>query len=548
MDDHPKAADQLSPSEIEELRARLAEAEETLRAIRDGEVDALLVADETGDRVYTLRSADAPYRALVEQMQEGAVTVTKSGGIIYANRRFAELVDVPLQRVIGSSIDQFVDSSDQGVMQSVIAEGAGNVVTRLRNPGKQPIDAHISVSSVQVDGMDHRTLIVTDMSTLLKVQRESRSKDEFLAMLAHELRNPLGAIGGAVQVLGLADAGEPSATRAREVIERQTMHMARLVDDLLDVGRVVTGKIVLHEKPMDLAETVRASVGAITTAQGIEGRVVVSADSVWVRADPVRVEQVVGNLVSNALKFGGSDQPIRVSVREEGGQAVFEVTDEGTGIDPDLLPNIFDLFVQGPATVDRGKGGLGIGLTLVRRLVELHGGTIEAASDGKDRGATFTVRVPATTPRHADSDGASVSAHARRARILLVDDNADSREMYSLILQGDGHEVHEAEDGVAALAMFHGVSPDAAIVDIGLPGMDGYELARRIRSTPAGQTVTLIALTGYGFPEDRERSRRAGFDRHLVKPAAPDDLRRELHDLAREPVRGRDRKLPPNGE
>ncbi len=542
------SVDDLDPSELDGLRARLAEAEETLRAIRHGEVDAVLVTDDSGDRVYTLRSADAPYRALVEQMQEGAATVNKTGGIMYSNRRFAELVDVPLQRVIGASIEQFVDPVDRDRLKALIADGAGGLRTRLRDHGRPPIEAHISVSSVLVDGLEHRTLIVSDMSTLTKMQRESRSKDEFLAMLAHELRNPLGAISGAVQVLGLSDLREPRATRAREVIERQTMHMARLVDDLLDVGRVVTGKIALALQPIDVAESVRSYVAVTTSAQELEARILVTAESVWVLADPVRLEQIIGNLVSNALKFAGPDHPVRVSVRVEGGDAVLQVTDEGTGIAPELLPNIFDLFVQGPAPADRAKGGLGIGLTLVRRLVELHGGTVDAFSDGKDRGATFTVRLPATTSRAAVSDGGSGSARGRGVRVLLVDDNADSREMYSLILQADGHEVFEAEDGVTALAMFHRTMPDAAVVDIGLPGMDGYEVARRIRSGPAGRKVTLIALTGYGLPEDRERSRAAGFDRHLVKPAAPEDLRRELNHVRQQSLQSQDRPLSPSGD
>jgi PAS domain S-box-containing protein len=548
MDEDEMSVNDLDPDDIDELRARLAEAEETLRAIRHGEVDALLVTDGTGERVYTLRSADAPYRALVEQMQEGAVTVNTDGGIMYANRRFAELVDAPLQRVIGASIDQFVDPLDRELVEGAIREGVGNLRTRLRNPGKPMTEAHISVSSVLVDGMEHRTLIVTDMSTLTRVQRESRSKDEFLAMLAHELRNPLGAIGGAVQVLGLADLSEPRATRARDVIERQTMHMARLVDDLLDVGRVVTGKIALNVQPVDLAESVRSYVATRTSAHTLDERIVATTEPVWVLADPVRLEQIIGNLVSNALRFTAGKQPVRLAVGAEGVDAVLQVTDVGTGIDPDLLPNIFDLFVQGPSSVDRTKGGLGIGLTLVRRLVELHGGVVAAYSPGKDQGSTFTVRLPAIQPAAAFSSNASTSVGGHGVRVLLVDDNADSREMYSFVLRDEGHDVYEAEDADAALAIFHRVALDVAVVDIGLPGMDGYELARRVRATPHGAKVTLIALTGYGRPEDRERSRSAGFDRHLVKPAAPDELRRELNQLRPQSLESRNHSLPLGGK
>jgi PAS domain S-box-containing protein len=515
-------------AEIDDLRTRLAEAEETLRAIRHGEVDALLIVDGSGERVYTLRSADAPYRALIEQMQEGAVTLTARGDIVYSNRRFAELVETPLQHVIGASIDDFVDEADRSALQALIAEGSGKLRTRLRNPSRPALEAHMSVSHVVVDDVAYCTLIVTDVSTLTKVQRESQSKDEFLAMLAHELRNPLGAIAGAVQVLGLTTLREPHARHARDVIHRQALHMARLVDDLLDVGRVMTGKIVLERQPVNLGESVRSCVAGLTSGRKSEGRVEMVVEPAWVNADPVRLEQIVGNLVSNALKFSPPDKPVRVTVSALGTEALLCVADEGTGISPDLLPHIFELFVQADDTRDRSKGGLGIGLTLVRQLVELHGGTIEASSNGADEGSSFTVRLPAAQPPAPSPVSVPPDATRRTKRVLLVDDHADARNMYMLVLRADGHEVFQAEDGIAALAMFETVKPDVAFVDIGLPGMDGYDVARQIRSGPGGRDVTLIALTGYGFPEDRERSRAAGFDRHLVKPATPDDLRREL--------------------
>ena len=306
-------------AEIDDLRTRLADAEETLRAIRDGEVDALLIADPSGERVYTLRSADAPYRALIEQMQDGAVTVTARGDIVYSNRRFADLVGTPLQHVIGSSIDQFVEDRDHAALAALLTEGSGKLRTCLRNSSRPALEVHISISHVIVDQEEYRTLIVTDVSTLTKVQRESQSKDEFLAMLAHELRNPLGAIEGAVQVLGLTTLREPRALHARDVIHRQAMHMARLVDDLLDVGRVMTGKIVLDCQPIDLSESVRSCVAALTSGQSAEGRVEIAAQPAWVNADPVRLEQIVGNLVvecAEVLPRG----PARASVGERRGK------------------------------------------------------------------------------------------------------------------------------------------------------------------------------------------------------------------------------------
>jgi PAS domain S-box-containing protein len=533
MDDH-RAGSHVDSAELEELRTRLAEAEETLRAIREGEVDALLIMDGSGERVYTLRSADAPYRALIEQMQDGAVTLTSKGDIVYCNQRFAELVDTPLRNVIGSSIDQFVDDADQATLNALISEGSGKLRTRLRNASRPALEAHMSVSHVTVDDVAYRTLIVTDVSTLTKVQRESQSKDQFLAMLAHELRNPLGAIEGAAQVLELTTLREPRAIHARDVIHRQAVHMAHLVDDLLDVGRVMTGKIVLERQLVDLGESVRACVAGIASNQRSAGRVEMTVEPVWVNADPVRLEQIVSNLVSNALKFSPDDRPVRVSVTTQGTQAVLCVADQGTGISPDLMPHIFELFVQGDDTSDRARGGLGIGLTLVRQLVELHGWTIEVSSGTAGDGSTFEVRLPAAQPRRkAKPVGEESTATHRARRVLLVDDHADAREMYAMVLQAAGHEVFQAEDGAAAVAMFPSVRPDVSVIDIGLPLMDGYEVARQIRSAPGGDEVRLIALTGYGFPEDRERSRAAGFDRHLVKPAMPEDLRRELDQVER---------------
>ena len=385
-------------TDIEELRVRLAEAEETLRAIRHGEVDALLISDPSGARLYTLQSADAPYRALVERMQEGAILLTTDGHISYCNRRFAELAQTPMEQIIGASIDQFVDEPDRETVQQLVAIGAGKLRTSFRHGDGDPVDVQVSVSSLTLDLVEHRALIVTDLTTLAKAQRESRSKDEFLAMLAHELRNPLAAIASATQVLVMTDLRESPAIRAREIILRQVSHMARLVDDLLDVGRVVTGKIALTRRQLDLGESVRAYVTAITSDELTRGRIEVVTESVWVDADAVRLEQIVGNLLGNALKFSEVDGHIRVSVTAEGDEAVLRVSDTGTGIDPDLLPRIFDLFVQGEDAGEAAKGGLGIGLTLVRRLAELHGGKVEASSPGIGGGAMFAVRLPVSAP------------------------------------------------------------------------------------------------------------------------------------------------------
>jgi signal transduction histidine kinase/ActR/RegA family two-component response regulator len=533
--------------DIEELRARLAEAESNLHAIYSGEIDALLLADENGGRrIFTLRSADAPYRALVERMQEGAATLSITGDIVYCNQRFADLVHMPLEQVFGASIGQFLPTAEGEILRAMLDHGSGRYQTRLMLDGEESTEVQVTLSTIVLDDVEHRTLILSDISSLARAQRENRSKDEFLAMLAHELRNPLGAIQGAVHALSLMNQTEPMALRATGIIKRQVVHMARLVDDLLDVGRAVTGKIVLKRVPVNLAESVKAYIGAITSGgPQNHAHIEFASEPVWVSGDPVRLEQIVGNLLSNALKFTRGEGVIHVFVGREGDDAVLRITDQGIGIPTDMLPKIFDLFVQAHHTIDRSRGGLGIGLTLVRRLVELHGGIVQAASKGDGHGSTFTVRMPTVAaPRAADMDAAEKTnghgnGHAiKPCRVLLVDDNHDSREMYRAVLRAHGHDVCEAPDGERALALVKQGERDhpldVAFIDIGLPGgMDGYELARRIRSLPMGRDVRLVALTGYGFPEDRQQSRQAGFARHLVKPVEPEALQRELNAVTR---------------
>jgi len=533
--------------DIEELRARLAEAEHNLHAIYSGEIDALLLADEKGERrVFTLRSADAPYRALVERMQEGAATLSIRGDIVYCNQRFADLVRQPLGQVFGASIGRFLPTEEGDILRAMLEHGSGRYQTRLVLNGQEATEVQVTLSSIVLDDVEHRTLILSDISSLARAQRENRSKDEFLAMLAHELRNPLGAIQGAVHALSLMNQTEPMALRATGIIKRQVVHMARLVDDLLDVGRAVTGKIVLKRAPVNLADAVKTYIAGMGSGSpGNHARVEIVSEPVWVSGDPVRLEQIVGNLVSNALKFTRGEGVISVFVGREGDDAVLRVIDHGIGIPADMLPKIFDLFVQAHHTIDRSRGGLGIGLTLVRRLAELHGGSVQAASEGDGHGSTFTVRLPTVAaPKAANADavvkanGNGNGHHSAPRRVLLVDDNHDSREMYRAVLRAHGHDVCEAPDGERALALLQQLERDppldVAFIDIGLPGgMDGYELARRIRSLPMGRNVRLVALTGYGFPEDRQQSRLAGFARHLVKPVEPEALQRELNAVTR---------------
>jgi signal transduction histidine kinase len=353
-----------------------------------------------------------------------------------------------------------------------------------------------------------------------------RAKDEFLAILSHELRNPLAAISTAAAVLDTpeqaADGGAPLVASIR----RQTRHLARLIDDLLDIGRMTANKLILRKEPVELADAVRRCVDALVTARGLgEGRIQLALEPVWIEADPVRITQMVENLVGNALKHTPGNKHIRVTVRDIGAVAELRVEDEGFGIQPELLPKVFEPFTQGRQGLDRSTGGLGLGLTLVRRLAELHGGTIEAQSGGADRGSTFILRFPSrAAPAGSAAAGRQPqSAAGPRRRLLVIEDNVDARQTLRTLLEMLGHEVHEAADGEAGIAAVLELRPDLAFVDIGLPRIDGYEVARRLRA--ANAPVRLVALTGYGRDDDLQRAREAGFDQHLLKPAGIEQLR-----------------------
>jgi signal transduction histidine kinase len=369
-----------------------------------------------------------------------------------------------------------------------------------------------------------RALVEGERDALLALEKEARSaaeaanrsKDEFLAMLGHELRNPIGAVSNAAQILERDGARPEQIAFARGVIARQTQHLARLIDDLLDVGRVITGKIYLQRAPMDLAEAARGTLDALRAADKVGNhRVTLDARPAWIQGDRTRIEQIVNNLVSNALAYTPAGGSVAVSVRREDAEAILEVVDNGIGIRPEELKRVFDLFYQGKSELHR-KGGLGLGLTLVHRLVELHGGIVSARSDGPGAGATFSVRFSAVDAPAPAPAAAPAGQAARPLGILIVEDNEDARVSLEMILAADGHVVHTAADGRAGLAAFERIAPDAALIDIGLPEMDGYELARAIRARHA--EPLLVALTGYGQPEDEARAAEAGFDAHLVKP------------------------------
>ncbi len=356
----------------------------------------------------------------------------------------------------------------------------------------------------------------------------SRTKDEFLAMLGHELRNPLAAVSSASLVLEKSSGrpgSEQTTAHAIAIIRRQTQHLARLTDDLLDAARVVMGRIELDCKPVELADVVQNALDTLRNTHSIEGHTVsVALTPVWVNADATRVDQMVANLLTNALKYTPAPGTIDVRVGREGDEAVLRVRDSGIGVEPDLMPRIFDLFVQGKRALDRSQGGLGIGLTLVRRLTELHGGKVSVSSEGAGTGSEFVIRLPALTIAPVSAPSPTNSSTTARL-IVIVEDNEDVRVSLTHVLEMDGHRVLTAGDGRAGLELIFRESPDVALIDIGLPFLDGYAVARAVRGRFGTDVVRLIALTGYGGRDDALAGREAGFDHYLVKPIDPVALR-----------------------
>jgi signal transduction histidine kinase/ActR/RegA family two-component response regulator len=370
-----------------------------------------------------------------------------------------------------------------------------------------------------------------------RAREESRRKDEFLATLAHELRNPLAPVRHGLDVLRMPLADPEMRVRVVDMMERQIAHMVRLVDDLLEVSRITRGKIELRRETVDLASVVRSAVEAAAPAvEAGHHRLSVNllAEPVLVDGDPVRLAQVVGNLLNNAAKYTEDGGHIRVKVARRDGHA--EITVRDTGIGPDRLPHVFELFTQIDRTSGRAQGGLGIGLALVANLVRMHGGTVEAHSDGPGCGSDFVVMLPlapADARRVVGSGGGDLVPSASRRPILVVDDNRDAADSLSMLLELAGRDVSTAYDGAAGLEAIREQHPEVVFLDLGMPGMDGYAVASAVRRDPNLHDVKLVALTGWGSEEDRRRSQDAGFDHHLVKPVDASTVETILSKFAR---------------
>jgi PAS domain S-box-containing protein len=488
------------------------------------------------------KQAEEMFRLGVEAAPAAMIMVDEHGSIVLVNALTERLLGYAREELVGQSIERLVPSryreQHPGHRAGFLADsrqrpmGAGRDLYALRKDGSE-VPVEIGLSPIETAEGRFVLAGVTDISDRKRAHDEreeaDRRKDEFLSMLSHELRNPLGAITNAAQLLKQLGPPEGNLRWARDVIDRQAAHLGRIVDDLLDVSRISRGRIVLQREPVPLATAVAL---ALETARPlIEARrqsfsSSLPPDPIWVDADVTRLAQVIGNLLSNASKFTGQGGALSLALERDGPEAAIRVRDSGIGIAPEILPRVFDLFVQAQQPLDRAPGGLGLGLTLARRLTELHGGRLEAYSAGLGQGSEFVVRLPvlAREPALRTSARPVVVFEAVRRRILVVDDNADAAEALALALSMTGHAVELAADGPSALAAAAAFRPEVVLLDIGLPGMDGYEVARHLRKEKGSEGLVLVALTGYGQEADRRRAKAAGFDHHLIKPVTPDAI------------------------
>ncbi len=558
-------ADANQQAEIDDLRLRLEEAEDTIRAIRSGAVDAFVVDVPRGAQVYTLETADRPYRLLVEEMAQGALTLSEDGTITYCNRRFADLVGRPLARLVGVDFCDFIPLAARHAYEGLLRQGRagfGEGESHVQSADGAFVPVFLTINSLPSTSGAAIGLLVTNLTTqrhheklsslLAALEESDRRKNEFLAMLAHELRNPLAPIRNAVQMLRWNKVGDAKDVRSiAEMMERQVGQIVRLVDDLLDVSRVSRGKIQLRRQRIDLVSAVNHAIEAASSmikSRTQELTVTLPAQRVYVHADPTRLAQVVGNLINNACKFTDQGGRIWLTVEVEAvgdpGSAVSQecavirVKDSGVGLAAEQMPHIFEMFVQVDTSLERSVSGLGIGLTLVRTLLELHGGSVEVHSAGIGQGSEFVVRLPimvetpsTVPPPPITSQPSSIAAR----RILVADDNRDSATSMAMLLELTGNETRTVFDGLAAVEAARTFMPDIVLLDIGMPKLNGHEVARKIRAQPWGKLMLLVAVTGWAQDEDRRESREAGFDGHMIKPVDLDALMNLLAGLRRPP-------------
>jgi PAS domain S-box-containing protein len=521
---------------------------------------ALREARERAERrraEQALRESEERFRLLVNGVKDYAIVfLDQAGQVISWNEGAQRTLGYSSEEILGQQFARFYSPDDsryggpQRALRQAAARGEAHEDTWLiRKDGSRFFASGVTVALRDESGQPRgfATILrdLTDRKRLEETLRQraedlaeaDRRKDEFLAMLAHELRNPLAPVRTALQILWLRCPPDPALRQVRDIMERQVRNLVRLVDDLLDMSRVSRGKMELRKERVDLASVIQLAVE--TALPLIDNRrhqltVTTPEEPLWLDADPVRLGQILSNLLNNAAKYTDPGGHIWLTARRAGGETVVSVRDTGIGIAPELRGRIFDLFMQAHHTPERAQGGMGIGLSLVHRLVELHGGTIEVASEGPGRGSEFTVQLPLAASAPAERGPANVApapapaVPAQPKRVLVVDDNRDGAESLAMLLGIWGHEVELAGDGGEALAAVCNRRPDVVLLDIGLPGMDGYQVAQRLRQLPGMGGTVLVALTGCGQDDDRRRAREAGFDAHMVKPVDPDQLERLL--------------------
>jgi PAS domain S-box-containing protein len=526
-------------------------ADVTISPIKD-EAGRILFLAATGSDITDRKRAESErekFVTLVENSTDFIGICDLEGVPLYVNPSGLNLVGLEgLEEARRAHVRDFFFPEDQSTVMdeffpSVVARGHGEIEVRFRHfrTGKARWMAYKVLKLTDTDG---RTVAFATVSQDVTERRRleddlrklaadlsdvDRRKNEFLATLSHELRNPLAPLRNMLEVLKRSAGNRETESQALDTMERQLGQLVRLVDDLLDLNRITHNRIELRRERVDLASVIRQVVQAsrsLAEEMGHVIRVTVPAEAVYVNADPVRLAQIFGNLLNNSNKYTPAGGELSVTAGREGNEAVVTVADTGSGIPPDQLNSIFDMFTQVDQTLERSQGGLGIGLTLVKRLVEMHGGSVEARSAGKGRGSEFTVRLPAM-PERSDAviDAAPAAQEPTRTfRILVVDDNRDAASSLALLLQIAGHETFRAHDGPAALEAIAKHRPEVVLLDIGLPTLNGYEVCRRVREEPWGKDMLLIALTGWGQDDDRRKSQEAGFDEHLIKPVEYADL------------------------
>lgn len=532
-------------------------ANHTVLVARDGKelpiddsASAILDTDgRVSGAILIFRDVAAKRRA--ELANEHLAAIVESSDDIIASKTLDGVItswNKGAERTLGYSADEVIGRHVSMLMPPELVEDMPRILDRVRRGEKVDhyqtrrrrkdgtiIDVSLTVSPIRdasgrIVGASKIGRDITEEKRIeVERQEAERRKDEFLAMLAHELRNPLSAINGAAQLFGKLET-EEELEWAKEVVLRQVKHLARLIDDLLDVSRISRGKISLRREPIDLAPVVGSAVEAVRPLleeRKHELSVSLVNGGLRLEADPLRLEQILINLLTNAAKYTDAGGRISLTARHEGHDVVIKVRDTGVGISAELMPRIFDLFAQGDRTIARSEGGLGIGLTLVQKLAEMHGGHVTAESEGPDKGSEFTIRLPAleeASPRKSHPRGALPRVARPSSRVLVVDDNVDNARGLSKLLRLLGHDVKTAHDGKAAVEVAKAHQPDVVLLDIGLPGIDGYEVAKQLRKEERCKDALIVAVSGYGQPEDLRRSTEAGFDHHLVKPIDYDAL------------------------